>query len=104
MELFTFASQPLNKSPALGFQQGLKPASSTPFSALALAELGDRAGLPAGAMSVVTGASGAIGGELTSNPIVRKLTFTGSTEVGKKLMVDCAATVKKTSDDSSMKL
>ena len=74
-----------------------KPATATPFSALALAEIGERAGLPAGAMSVVTGASGAIGGELTSNPIVRKLTFTGSTEVGKKLMRECAGTVKKVS-------
>ncbi|MFP6744013.1 MAG: aldehyde dehydrogenase family protein, partial [Alphaproteobacteria bacterium] len=63
----------------------------------ALAELGERAGLPAGAMSIVTGSSGAIGGELTSNPIVRKLTFTGSTEVGKKLMEECAGTVKKVS-------
>jgi succinate-semialdehyde dehydrogenase/glutarate-semialdehyde dehydrogenase len=74
-----------------------KPATATPFSALALAELGERAGLPAGAMSIITGASGAIGGELTSNPIVRKLTFTGSTEVGKKLMAECAGTVKKVS-------
>ena len=74
-----------------------KPATATPFSALALAELGERAGLPSGVMSIVTGASGAIGGELTSNPIVRKLTFTGSTEVGKKLMVECAGTVKKVS-------
>ncbi len=74
-----------------------KPASQTPFSALALAELGERAGLPAGVFSVVTGASGAIGGEMTSNPTVRKLTFTGSTEVGKLLMAQCAGTMKKLS-------
>jgi succinate-semialdehyde dehydrogenase / glutarate-semialdehyde dehydrogenase len=74
-----------------------KPATATPFSALALAELGERAGLPAGAMSIITGASGAIGGEMTSNPIVRKLTFTGSTEIGKQLMQECAGTVKKVS-------
>ncbi len=74
-----------------------KPASQTPFSALALAELGERAGLPAGVFSVVTGASGAIGGEMTSNPTVRKLTFTGSTEVGKLLMRQCAGTMKKLS-------
>ena len=74
-----------------------KPATATPFSALALAELGERAGLPAGAMSIITGASGAIGGEMTSNPIIRKLTFTGSTEVGKQLMQECAGTVKKVS-------
>ncbi len=74
-----------------------KPATATPFSALALAELGKRAGLPAGAMSIITGASGAIGGEMTSNPIVRKLTFTGSTEIGKQLMKECAGTVKKVS-------
>ncbi len=75
----------------------LKPASATPFSALALAELGERAGIPAGVFSVVTGASGPIGGELTTNPLVRKVTFTGSTEVGKQLMERCASTVKKVS-------
>ncbi len=75
----------------------IKPASDTPYSALALAELADRAGIPKGVFSVVTGASGAIGGEMTSNPIVRKLTFTGSTEIGKILMKQCADTVKKTS-------
>ena len=74
-----------------------KPATATPYSALALAELAERAGLPAGVMNIITGSSGAIGGELSSNPIVRKLTFTGSTEVGKKLMVQCAGTVKKVS-------
>jgi succinate-semialdehyde dehydrogenase/glutarate-semialdehyde dehydrogenase len=75
----------------------LKPASATPFSALALAELGERAGLPPGIFSVVTGSASAIGRELTTNPIVRKLTFTGSTEIGKQLMEQCAATVKKVS-------
>jgi succinate-semialdehyde dehydrogenase/glutarate-semialdehyde dehydrogenase len=74
-----------------------KPATQTPFSALALAELGSRAGLPKGVFNVITGSAAAIGGEMTSNPMVRKLTFTGSTEIGKKLMVQCAATVKKLS-------
>ena len=82
---------------AAGCTMVLKPASATPYSALALAELGERAGLPAGVFSVVTGSSGAIGGELTSNPLVRKLTFTGSTEIGKLLLQQCAGTVKKTS-------
>ena len=82
---------------AAGCTVVLKPASSTPLSALALAELGVRAGLPAGTLNVVAGRSGPIGGELTSNPAVRKLTFTGSTEVGKRLMEACAGTVKKTS-------
>ena len=75
----------------------LKPASQTPFSALALAELGERAGIPKGVFSVVTGSASDIGGELTSNPTVRKLSFTGSTEVGKLLMEQCAGTVKKVS-------
>ncbi|MEJ0070605.1 MAG: NADP-dependent succinate-semialdehyde dehydrogenase [Pseudomonadota bacterium] len=82
---------------AAGCTMVLKPASQTPFSALALAELGERAGLPKGVFSVVTGAATAIGGEMTSNPIVRKLTFTGSTEIGKVLMAQCAGTVKKLS-------
>jgi succinate-semialdehyde dehydrogenase / glutarate-semialdehyde dehydrogenase len=75
----------------------LKPASQTPFSALALAELGERAGLPRGVLNIVTGSAREIGGELTSNPIVRKLSFTGSTETGKTLMAQCAGTVKKLS-------
>ncbi|TXH34149.1 MAG: NADP-dependent succinate-semialdehyde dehydrogenase [Rhodospirillaceae bacterium] len=75
----------------------LKPATQTPFSALALAVLAERAGLPAGLFSVVTGSASAIGGEMTGNPIVRKLTFTGSTEIGKLLMQQSAATVKKVS-------
>ena len=82
---------------AAGCTMVVKPATATPYSALALAELGERAGIPAGVFSVVTGSSGAIGGEMTSNPIVRKLTFTGSTEIGKLLMEQCAGTVKKTS-------
>ncbi|MFQ5426980.1 MAG: NAD-dependent succinate-semialdehyde dehydrogenase, partial [Gaiellales bacterium] len=75
----------------------LKPASQTPLSALALCELAERAGLPPGVLSVVTGDAREIGGELTSNPTVRKLGFTGSTAVGKLLMAQCAATVKKVS-------
>jgi len=82
---------------AAGCTMVLKPATATPFSALALCELAERAGVPKGVFSCVTGPSNEIGGELTSNPIVRKLTFTGSTEVGKLLMEQCAATVKKTS-------
>nr|WP_281249669.1 NADP-dependent succinate-semialdehyde dehydrogenase [Geothermobacter hydrogeniphilus] len=82
---------------AAGCTMVVKPASATPFSALALAELGERAGIPAGVLNVVTGSAGAIGGELTGNPLVRKLTFTGSTEIGKMLMQQCAATMKKVS-------
>jgi len=74
-----------------------KPAPQTPFSALALAELATRAGIPAGVFNVVTGDAEAIGGELTGNPLVRKLSFTGSTAVGKKLIAQCAGTVKKVS-------
>jgi succinate-semialdehyde dehydrogenase / glutarate-semialdehyde dehydrogenase len=73
----------------------VKPASQTPYSALAAAALAARAGVPAGVLNVVTGGATAIGGEMTSNPLVRKVTFTGSTEVGKKLMAQCAGTVKK---------
>jgi succinate-semialdehyde dehydrogenase/glutarate-semialdehyde dehydrogenase len=82
---------------AAGCTVVLKPASQTPFSALALAELAERAGLPKGVLNVITGSATEIGGELTSNPIVRKLSFTGSTEVGKVLMAQCARTVKKLS-------
>jgi succinate-semialdehyde dehydrogenase/glutarate-semialdehyde dehydrogenase len=74
-----------------------KPATQTPYSALAMADLGARAGIPAGVLSVLTGDSSAIGGEMTSNPVVRKLTFTGSTEIGKKLMQQSAGTLKKLS-------
>ena len=82
---------------AAGCTMVCKPATATPYSALAMADLAARAGVPAGVFSVVTGASGAIGGEMTSNPIVRKLTFTGSTEVGKILTEQCAAPMKKVS-------
>ena len=82
---------------AAGCSIVIKPASETPLSALALAELAERAGIPAGVLNVVVGSSGEIGGELTSNPVVRKLSFTGSTPVGKLLEAQCAATMKKTS-------
>jgi succinate-semialdehyde dehydrogenase/glutarate-semialdehyde dehydrogenase len=82
---------------AAGCPVVVKPATATPFSALALAELAERAGIPPGVFSVVTGSSGPIGQELTKNPIVRKVTFTGSTEIGKQLMEQCASTVKKLS-------
>lgn len=74
-----------------------KPAGQTPLCALALAVLAEQAGIPAGVFNVVTGSASAIGGEMTKNPIVRKLTFTGSTEIGKTLMEQCAGTVKKIS-------
>ncbi len=82
---------------AAGCTMVVKPASATPFSALALAELGQRAGIPAGVFSVITGSATAIGDELAANPLVKKLTFTGSTEIGKQLMAQCAATIKKVS-------
>jgi len=75
----------------------LKPAGQTPYSALALAELAERAGVPKGVFNVITGSAKEIGAELTSNPIVKKLSFTGSTEVGKVLMAQCAGTIKKLS-------
>jgi succinate-semialdehyde dehydrogenase/glutarate-semialdehyde dehydrogenase len=82
---------------AAGCTMVIKPASQTPFSALALVALATRAGIPAGVLSIVTGAAKAIGGEMTSNPLVRKLSFTGSTEIGIELLTACAPTVKKTS-------
>ena len=82
---------------AAGCTMVLKPASQTPFSALALAELAERAGIPNGVFSVVTGAARAIGGEICANPVVRKLSFTGSTEIGSQLIAQCAPTVKKLS-------
>jgi len=82
---------------AAGCPMVLRPADLTPFSALALAVLAERAGVPAGVFSVVTGRSSVIGAEMTSNPIVRKLTFTGSTPVGRLLMEQCAPTIKKLS-------
>ena len=82
---------------AAGCPMVVKPAELTPFSALALGVLAERAGVPQGVFSVVTGDSKAIGGEMTSNPIVRKLSFTGSTQVGRLLMQQCAPTIKKLS-------
>jgi succinate-semialdehyde dehydrogenase/glutarate-semialdehyde dehydrogenase len=82
---------------AAGCTMIVKPAPQTPFSALALAELAQRAGVPAGVFSVVTGDAEAIGAALTAHPAVRALSFTGSTAVGKKLMAQCAGTVKKVS-------
>jgi succinate-semialdehyde dehydrogenase/glutarate-semialdehyde dehydrogenase len=82
---------------AAGCAMITKPATQTPYSALALAELAERAGIPPGILSVVTGKASAIGGEMTSNPIVRKITFTGSTEIGKLLLKQSADTVKKVS-------
>ncbi|MBJ3814937.1 NADP-dependent succinate-semialdehyde dehydrogenase [Shimwellia pseudoproteus] len=82
---------------AAGCTMVLKPASQTPFSALALAELAKRAGIPAGVFSVVTGSAGEVGNALTSNPLVRKLSFTGSTEIGRQLMAQCAQDIKKVS-------
>ncbi len=82
---------------AAGCPMVLKPASQTPFSALALAVLAERAGIPKGIFSVITGSASAIGNEMCANPIVRKLTFTGSTEIGRVLMQQCAPTIKKLS-------
>ena len=80
---------------AAGCTMVIKPASQTPYSALALAELAERAGIPKGVLSVVTGSATEIGAELTESPIVRKLSFTGSTEIGAKLMEQSAPTIKK---------
>lgn len=82
---------------AAGCTMVVKPASQTPYSALAMALLAERAGIPAGVINVVTGSAEAIGGELATNPTVRKLTFTGSTEIGRRLMQQCAGTIKKIS-------
>ncbi|MFG2957821.1 NAD-dependent succinate-semialdehyde dehydrogenase [Streptomyces sp. NPDC048291] len=82
---------------AAGCTMVLKPAEQTPLTALALAELAERAGIPAGVFNVLTGDPREIGPELTANPLVRKLTFTGSTEVGRLLLAQSAATVKRTS-------
>jgi succinate-semialdehyde dehydrogenase / glutarate-semialdehyde dehydrogenase len=82
---------------AVGCTVVIKPAEATPFSAFALAELGERAGLPPGVLNIITGEPASIGVEMTTNPSVRKFTFTGSTKVGKQLMQQCAGTVKKVS-------
>ena len=96
---FPTAMLPRKAGPALaaGCSMVVKPATQTPYSALAFAELAARAGLPKGLLSVLTGSASKIGGEMTRNPLVRKLTFTGSTEVGRLLMRQCADTVKKLS-------
>ncbi len=80
---------------AAGCTMVLKPAAETPFSALAMVELAERAGIPAGVLSVVTGKASEIGAEMCANPMVRGLTFTGSTEIGRLLMTQCAPTIKK---------
>ncbi len=82
---------------AAGCTMVLKPASQTPYSALALVELATRAGIPAGVLSVITGSAGEVGSELTGNSLVRKLSFTGSTEIGRQLMEECAKDIKKVS-------
>src|SRR4029450_161402 len=82
---------------AAGCTMVLKPASATPFSALALAELAQRAGVPPGVFAVPPGPASVRGDELATTPTVRKLTFTGSTEVGRELMAKCAGTIKKVS-------
>jgi succinate-semialdehyde dehydrogenase/glutarate-semialdehyde dehydrogenase len=82
---------------AAGCAGVIRPATQTPFSALALGVLAERAGLPAGICNILTGPATGIGEEMTSNPKVRKLTFTGSTGVGAKLLAQCAPTIKKTS-------
>ncbi|RQR70953.1 MULTISPECIES: NAD-dependent succinate-semialdehyde dehydrogenase [unclassified Burkholderia] len=98
---WNFPSAMLTRKAGPGWAAGctgvIKPASQTPLSALALGVLAERAGLPAGVCNIVTGSARAIGAELTRHPAVRKLSFTGSTEVGSQLLAQCAPTVKKTS-------
>lgn len=96
---FPFSMLPRKTAPALaaGCTIVIKPAGRTPYSALALAELAQRVGIPAGVVNVVTGNAKIIGGEIAANPLVRKLSFTGSTEVGKQLAADCARTLKRLS-------
>jgi succinate-semialdehyde dehydrogenase/glutarate-semialdehyde dehydrogenase len=98
---WNFPSAMITRKTGPGWAAGctgvIRPASQTPFSALAIAVLCERAGMPAGVCNVITGPSGPMGDEITGNPLVRKLTFTGSTEVGSKLLAMCAPTVKKTS-------
>ena len=97
---WNFPSAMITRKAGPGWAAGctgvIRPASQTPFSALALAVLAERAGMPPGVCNIITGPSGEMGGELTANPLVRKLTFTGSTEVGAKLLAQCAPTIKKT--------
>src|SRR4051812_35962461 len=98
---WNFPSAMITRKAGPGWAAGctgiIRPASQTPFSALALAVLAERAGMPPGVCNILTGGSSAMGGELTANPLVRKLSFTGSTEVGAKLLAQCAPTIKKTS-------
>ena len=98
---WNFPSAMITRKAGPGWAAGctgiIRPASQTPFSALAIAVLAERAGMPAGVCNVITGPSGATGGELTANPSVRKVSFTGSTEVGRILLEQCAKTIKKTS-------
>ncbi|PZW41356.1 succinate-semialdehyde dehydrogenase/glutarate-semialdehyde dehydrogenase [Humitalea rosea] len=98
---WNFPSAMITRKAGPGWAAGctgvIRPASQTPFSALALAVLAEQAGMPPGVCNVITGPSGATGGELTANPLVRKLSFTGSTEVGRLLLAQCAPTIKKTS-------
>ena len=98
---WNFPSAMITRKAGPGWAAGctgvIRPASQTPFSALALAVLAERAGIPAGVCNIITGPSGPMGEELTSNPLVRKLSFTGSTEIGAKLLAMCAPTIKKTS-------
>jgi succinate-semialdehyde dehydrogenase/glutarate-semialdehyde dehydrogenase len=98
---WNFPSAMITRKAGPGWAAGctgvIRPASQTPFSAIALAVLAERAGMPKGVCNVITGPSSATGGELTGNPLVRKLSFTGSTEVGRVLLAQCAKTIKKTS-------
>lgn len=98
---WNFPSAMITRKAGPGWAAGctgiIRPATQTPFSALAIAVLAERAGMPPGVCNVITGPSGATGGELTANPLVRKLSFTGSTEVGRILLEQCAKTIKKTS-------
>ena len=98
---WNFPSAMITRKAGPGWAAGctgiIRPASQTPFSALALAVLAERAGMPKGVCNIITGPSRATGGELTRNPLVRKLSFTGSTDVGRTLLEQCAKTIKKTS-------
>ncbi len=82
---------------AVGCTGVVRPASQTPFTALAIGVLAERAGVPPGVLNIVTGPAAEVGGELTANPLVRKVSFTGSTEVGKVILAQCASTVKRVS-------
>jgi len=98
---WNFPSAMITRKAGPGWAAGctgvVRPASQTPFSALAIAVLAERAGMPAGVCNVITGPAGETGKELTTNPLVRKFSFTGSTEVGRLLLAQCASTIKKTS-------